>query len=75
MALPKSQPSPPLAEMLAADGTLDDIISGHGLTFRRDQGSPPPPPPAPLVIERPASPIRRSSSRTSGPLPAPPRRG
>jgi hypothetical protein len=43
------EPSPALAEMLAADGELDRILDGRGLVFERDDTAPPPLP-APLVI-------------------------
>jgi hypothetical protein len=45
-------PSGALAEMLAKDGGLDDILEGRGLRF---DNPPPPvvPPPAPFVIPPP----------------------
>jgi hypothetical protein len=33
--IPKPEPSPALAELLAQDGELDRILDGRGLTFAR----------------------------------------
>jgi hypothetical protein len=46
----RAQPSGALAEMLAADGELDRILSGGGLTFECAPVAPAPPPGPPLYI-------------------------
>jgi hypothetical protein len=48
----RAQPSGALAEMLAADGELDRILEGRGLTFE-SVPAPSAEPPAPFVIEPP----------------------
>jgi hypothetical protein len=48
----RAQPSGALAEMLAADGELDRLLDGRGLTFE-SVPAPAVEPPPPFVIEPP----------------------